>query len=159
MVTSTRSHSGRSWIPYQRRRVKTKVKPASVVIALVISWQTIFSPTLKPSRLGGAEGLSCLCFSIRIWRAVKMPEGALGATPTATIWQESNVFCQKSSGGEKIKHFKWWVLTATRLASLVLPATPPVVYKGSSESLSFWLNILFTVLSKSSFFCFVSMKN
>lgn len=76
---------------------------------------------------------------IRIWRAVKMPEGALAATPTATIWQESHVFCQKS---RKNKTFKWWVVTAARLvarraSSSLHPPPLPQLFTKALQSLQF----------------------
>lgn len=51
-------------------------------------------PPLRPSSLKARRSESGgICKDVS--------EGALTAAPAAAIWQESNVFCQKSSGGEK----------------------------------------------------------
>lgn len=77
-------------------------------------------------------------WAIRIWRALKMPEGALTATPTATMGQESNVSCQKSSGGEKIK-------TAPSFLH------PQLFTRAPQKVFCSWLNILSTVSAKAAF--------
>lgn len=73
-----------------KEKSKDKGEEAVLVDAPVISRHTASSPTLLS-----------LSNQIRIWGCKDVSEGALTAAPAAASWQESNVFCQKSSGGEK----------------------------------------------------------